>query len=357
MPVESYPPQLTVLERLDLFHANLSLIATAIYASLTGVFRGKDGSKYYKRHVGHAIMRTALPRLSTRQNQYLSPSTDKTYEAFAKSKGFSPETIKLEHGGLGHWIGNKDAKNVLIYFHGGGFSVSAGIAYYQVFSEIINTLNAEGKDIALFFLTYTLTPHAIYPTQLKQAVAAVRYITDKTPRNPSNVFLGGDSAGGNLVLGILSHISHPHKAIEPLEVSEPFAGALAISPWVSFSLDFPSVKYNQYKDMLSREILQRWSSQYIADLESDNYLEPLRAPAEWWKDIMVKDVLIVTGSDDLFVSAITEFVEKFKTAFPSITFVIGPDEPHDGPIICRTIGDKTETVQGKAFSTFLSSRL
>jgi hypothetical protein len=54
--------------------------------------------------------------------RYLFPSTDKAYEQFAKEKGFQPESVPLPHGGQGHWLGRKDAKYVLIFFHGMRFS-------------------------------------------------------------------------------------------------------------------------------------------------------------------------------------------------------------------------------------------
>ena len=33
-------------------------------------------------------------------------------------KGLSAETVALPHGTVGHWFGKKDAKNVLVYYHG-----------------------------------------------------------------------------------------------------------------------------------------------------------------------------------------------------------------------------------------------
>ncbi|PGH14584.1 hypothetical protein AJ79_02919 [Helicocarpus griseus UAMH5409] len=357
MGPSSYPPKLTILEKLDLVPANLSLLAAAIYAAITGVFRGQSGHRYYSRHVTHAVIRKLVTRSSTRQNQATVPSTDQVYEGLAKKKGFTPQTVSLDHGALGHWIGDKNAKNVLIYFHGGGFATAAGAGFLQFPSDVLDQLTAAGKDIAIFYLTYTLTPHAVYPTQIQQAVGAVRHILHTTNRSPSDVFLSGDSAGGNLVLGVLSHVSHPHKAIEPLEISEPFAGAIPISPWVSFSQDYASFKENQYKDILTPAILKRWAEYYIAGKETDNFLEPLRAPAEWWAGLKVRDVLFVAGADELFLTPINMFVEKFKSAFPNTTYVVGKDEPHDAPIINKILRDKTETEQGKAYSSFLMSKL
>lgn len=46
-----------------------------------------------------------------------------------------------------------------------------------------------------------------------------------------------------------------------------------------------------------------------------------------------------------------------QTAFPSTTFVVGEDECHNGPIISLMIGDQSETEQGKAYASFLLSKL
>jgi hypothetical protein len=35
-----------------------------------------------------------------------------------KRKGVKPETVFFKDGALGHWLGNKDAKKVVIYFPG-----------------------------------------------------------------------------------------------------------------------------------------------------------------------------------------------------------------------------------------------
>ena len=91
--------------------------------------------------------------------------------------------------------------------------MAANIHHFGLLSDILDELNAAGKDIAIFFLSYTLTPHAVYPTQLKQAVEALRYIIEEVGRSPSNVFIGGDSAGGN-------HVGQRPLALERLGVDE-----------------------------------------------------------------------------------------------------------------------------------------
>ena len=262
--------------------------------------------------------------------RYLQPSTRAAYEIFARKKGIRPETIGLKHGVLGHWVGTKEAKNILVYFHGtmtssqapklrnltglgGGFALPAAPEYFDFFSTMVEALNTAGGDIAVFFLSYTLTPHATYPTQIRQAVEGVRYIVTETGHSPSNVIIGGDSAGGNLVLAVLSHISHPHSEIEALELFEPLAGAVAIAPWISFETDWPSMKANRHKDIVASALAKRWSQAYLGGLAGhDYYNEPIIAPADWWKGIKAKEILVLAGGDEVLLSSIQKFTETLQ---------------------------------------------
>lgn len=39
-----------------------------------------------------------------------------------KKRNLTPETIQLPHGAEGNWLGNKDAKKVIVYYHGSSHS-------------------------------------------------------------------------------------------------------------------------------------------------------------------------------------------------------------------------------------------
>jgi acetyl esterase/lipase len=173
-------------------------------------------------------------------------------------------------------------------------------------------LSANGHDVAIFFLAYTLTPHATYPAQLRQAVEALRYILTETNRSPSNVIVGGDSAGGNLAFAVLLHLSHPHPEIEPVAISTNLAGVFGFAPWVSFRTDGASMDANRYRDVIPPDALKRWSSAYLASRESDAWSEPALAPVEWWAGAKTDQVLILAGQHEILFSAIDDFAERFK---------------------------------------------
>lgn len=51
----------------------------------------------------------------------ISPPTEVIYNRYARSARIAPDTVELPHGAKGHWVGNKDAKNVIIWYHGKSF--------------------------------------------------------------------------------------------------------------------------------------------------------------------------------------------------------------------------------------------
>lgn len=349
-----YPPNLSFWEKADLVPALVSIAAITGYYAVRGLF---EGTKHDWDYVGHAALRNIAGRLSCRQCQYLFPSTDKAYELFAKEKGFQPESVPLRHGGQGHWLGRKDAKYILIFFHGGGFQYPAVNPHFEFVLEVIKNLNATGHDVSAFFPSYTLTPYASYPTQLRQAAEALRYILADTGRPPSNVFIAGDSAGANLALAVLSHLSHPHPEIDPIEVVEPLAGIAVIGPFVTFDLNLPSEKQHRHMDVVDTKSTVRSGEVYLNGRKGDNWSEQRRTTADWWKDSKAKHVLITAGANEVLLSSILDFEQKLKTAVPNTVFILAHDECHVSPVYDKMIGDKTEKEQEKAFKSWLAERL
>ncbi len=197
---------------------------------------------------------------------------------------------------------------------GGGYCLPASLPHVSVLSSIVEQLNAGGKDVACLFLSYTLAPAAHYPTQLTQGVELLRYTLQNLGKRPSEIVIGGDSAGANLALGVLSHMSHPHPSIPPLEISEPVRAAILIAPWCTFETTADSFRRNAYKDCIGESSLAPWSSAFMGGAPPDNYNQPLRAPAEWWKDVKAEEILIIAGADELLVDYVKELASKIEVS-------------------------------------------
>lgn len=183
--------------------------------------------------------------------------------------------------------------------------------HLKFWTDIQQELSNIGISTAWFYPTYTLTPHASYPTQLIQAVEALRYVLEDLGRQPQEIILAGDSAGGNLCVAVLSHLMHSSDSVLKLEVQTPLRGMILMSPWTSFKTTWPSMTRNLDKDIDSLDALHEWSSDYLNGRTSDNYVEPILAPREWWTAAPVSKTLVVAGENEVFLDPITVWVDTF----------------------------------------------
>ncbi|KAJ5160753.1 uncharacterized protein N7482_007757 [Penicillium canariense] len=347
--------KLSLAEKLDFLPALATIVVAACYSLLTGLWRTERQAKTLLLHFGYAIFRQATRRLSPAQMQYVLPPSNKIYEQYVRKAGLRPESVELGYGALGHWIGDRDATNVLIWFHGGGFGLPANMGYFKFYAQLIHDLERAGKRVAVFSLTYTLAPQATYPTQLRQAVAAVRYILAQPNRDPSSVFLGGDSAGGNLVGGVLSHAAHPHPQIEPLALGGvQFGGAAMIAPWTLLDTEFPGQDIDHGGDIITTAVAAPWSTAYLGTAKRDYYTDLSTAPAEWFQAFPVRAVLITGGENEILLPIIRDFAEKIQAGFTDVELFVGHRECHVAPIYNLYLGDKSETEQGKKVKSWLT---
>jgi len=215
------------------------------------------------------------------------------------------------------WLGDhKTAKYIVVYSHGGGFSLDGDDTHIRFWNTVHNELKSNNTPIATLFLEYTLVPHGTYPTQISEAVEAVNYVLTDLKRPASDIILAGDSAGGNMALAVLSHITHPSPDLPAIILSpgDKLKALVLIAPWTSFRTDFPSAERNGYKDLVTVEGGSAWSKNYLGGKETGPYAEALLAPEDWWRDAKVEQLLTVAGADELLVDPINEWFAKYKVS-------------------------------------------
>lgn len=235
---------------------------------------------------------------------------------------------------------------------GGGFALPANGGYFKFFYQLIRDLDRRGKRVSVFCLTYTLAPEATYPTQLRQAVGALDYIL--SARDPSSVFVGGDSAGGNLVGGVLSHLAHPHPQIDPVTPTGNLGGAVFISPWTLLDTEFPDQEIYDGGDLISESVAGPWAAGYLGPAPRDHYTDLSSAPTDWFEDFPVHAVLITAGANEILLPVIRDLAQKFQTGFPAAELFVGARECHVAPIYNLELGSRDETAQGKKITSWLA---
>ncbi|KAL3471225.1 Alpha/Beta hydrolase protein [Aspergillus californicus] len=351
---------LTVAQKLDYIPALVSVAFTFVWAVLTVAYRAPQYPSHWLLHVGYAVFRKLTARLSAAQMQYVLPASNLVYNRYVRSVRQKPLTVNLDHGAMGHWIGNPDAENILVWYHGGGFALPANIAYFKFFTSIVVECERNGQSLAVFALTYTLAPVATYPTQLRQAVEALRYILIEKCHPASNVILGGDSAGGNLVAGVFSHLAHPHPEIDPVKLDGGcLAGAVMIAPWTLLNPDLAERVIDSRGDLVTPAVGQLWSAGYIGTAPSDFYTDLNDAPTDWYATFPVRKILVCGGEREILLPVIEDFVEKLRAGFKGgeVEFCIGKGEGHVAPVYNLYLGDKRETQQGQRAKMFIKTLL
>ena len=183
-----------------------------------------------------------------------------------------------------------------------------------------------------------MMPDNPFPTQLIQANVALKHILNKGIP-PSSIILGGDSAGGNLVIQLAAHILRPLASISaPPTLTQPLAGALLVSPWSIYNVDSPSYARNQKKDVLD---IPAYS--FISDLvkkgvtpELQHYSEPISAPPGWLKglDNVYPRFLITAGEEECPLDQTIETKAILSRYVRDTELVIEPGLAH-GEVIIR----------------------
>jgi acetyl esterase len=86
----------------------------------------------------------------------------------------------------------------LVYFHGGGWVWANVDTHDRMTREY-----AAAGPVAVVSVDYALSPEAKFPQALEECAAVVRFVCENGADwglDPARVFVGGDSAGGNLAL-------------------------------------------------------------------------------------------------------------------------------------------------------------
>jgi acetyl esterase/lipase len=195
---------------------------------------------------------------------------------------------------------------------GGGWSMPANTGHFELAASTIRRAEKEGKSLCFAFIQYDLAPHNKYPCQLSQCVEMLQYTLHTLQKDPSNVILAGDSAGGTLVLSILSHILHPHPNIEPVTLTASLKAAAVFSPWVNLRMDGHSVLKNQRQDPVTVEVMKDWAKNYLGTAPHDFYNQPCNAPSEWWRGMPVEQLLITGAAREMLADDLFTFAETIK---------------------------------------------
>lgn len=235
-----------------------------------------------------------------------------TPSVYVPSRGYTYTKQELENCTL-EIITKKDGENndkVIYQIHGGAFIFGMQDLYRwqaETWSE-----NCGGATVVM--IDYRLAPETVFPGALDDVIDGWEWITS-SGYDAEDVVVTGDSAGGNLTLGLVLSLRNEGKELP--------AAAVTMSPWCDLAAEGETYTTNIYKDPMfgireGKEVeieVTDLARLYAADTDlHDPLLSPLYSEFDGFCP-----TLIQVGTSEVLYSDSVTVGEKMKAAGVDVT--------------------------------------
>ncbi len=195
-----------------------------------------------------------------------------------------------------------------IFYHGGGWVIGELDGYDVVCRQIANE-----TGFVVFSVDYRLAPEHKFPAAAIDAIAATQWIVDQATKfgiDPDKVFVGGDSAGGNLTAVV---------TINARDNGGPkFAGQVLIYPATDMAMTHPSHS-DPETDVLLTNSLMRWFIDHYLSGQAD--VDDWRASPSRVKDLKgLPRALLVTAAADPLHDEGVAYKDRLQAAGVDVTY-------------------------------------
>jgi len=242
------------------------------------------------------------------------------YEKWAKYNGIQTRVDEIGENARLLWFTERRTEKVILYIHGGTYCLPLQYFAASFWAKAVDTINYDTQSqIGLVALNYSLIPTAYFPTQLKQTVLAIQHLIS-CGTTPDNIHIVGESAGGALILQLLSHILHPVSGdgVPQLTLGDgaKLGSGCIMSPWVSLNGKTGSHLANSDSDVLPASTWAYLGEQSSRSLSNSAtirpYLEALSTPEGWFSGIdgIVKRVMVTVGENECLRDDVLEVARK-----------------------------------------------
>ncbi len=207
----------------------------------------------------------------------------------------------------GEWFVSKDANDhspVILYIHGGGFVLPQTSFHRSMLAQM--TSEVKGRTFAV---DYRLAPEHPFPAGLDDCLAAYQYLLDKGI-SPQRITVMGDSAGGNLTLGLLIALRDQNMPLPQL--------GICISAPTDFTDENPA--HNVIDDLLHPRAISRFAVSYVVDEDVRN---PLISPL--FADLHgLPPLILYAGGQEALSTDSVRFAEAAEAAGVDVTLRVYP---------------------------------
>jgi acetyl esterase/lipase len=253
--------------------------------------------------------RVATPRQTVEDDRL-------SYETMVSSLPLA-EDIRLQRVGVygipAEWIAAPGvrADRVMLYLHGGGYVLGSMRTHRVMLSHI-----SRAAGIKVLGLEYRLAPENPFPAPVEDTLTAYRWLL-ANGYAAQNIVLGGDSAGGGLVVAALVALRY---------LGEPMpAAGVCISPWVDMEATGQSFTTNASVDpSVSRERISNIARLYLA---GKNPQAPLASPM--YADLHgLPPLLVQVGGIETLLDDARTLTARAQEAGVKVELEVWDDMPH-----------------------------
>jgi acetyl esterase/lipase len=283
-----------------------------------------------------ALRQATAPHKGEPMGPEARPMFDAMMAATPAAEGVRSEAGAV--GGIsGWWVRPADADpgRRLLYVHGGGYGLGSAEAFRNLAGQIARRARAEA-----FLPDYRLAPEHPFPAAIEDVVAAYRGLSGL---GSGRIVLAGDSAGGGLVLALLSILAA--EGVSP-------AGAAVMSPWTDLALTGDSLQSRAEADpIFTRSVLDALAEAYAPGADKiEPRLSPLYAPLDGLAPIRI-DV----GDDEVLLDDSVRFAARAQAAGVAVSLSVWAGMPH---VFQSSLGRLSAAERSlDAIGAFLSQRL
>lgn len=224
-----------------------------------------------------------------------------------------------------------DSDKVLFYIHGGGFVFGSPRTHAAMLAQLSHRLG-----VRAVLPRYRLAPEAPYPAAPDDIRAAWDGVMAQGVA-PSNVIVGGDSAGGALALGLVCDLCKNGAPVP--------AGVFAFSPLTDLTHSGESFTRNAKADaVLPAEGAQTLGRHFLRGTPcADPRVSPLEgdfsgAPPVW----------LTVGDTEILLDDARRVYEKCRAQGGDATLRVRRDLPHVWPIFHNILPEARETLDDLA---------
>ena len=220
---------------------------------------------------------------------------------------------------------------VILHVHGGWFNLGSAHAYRNFVGHI-----ASSAGTATFIPDYRLAPEHPFPAAVTDVKACYRGLVDK---GIDKIAVVGDSAGGNLALGLVSTDIAP-------------VGAVAISPVTDLALTGESYATRAAADpYFTKSQVAGLVASYLGPTDPRN---PLASPL--YGDLRgLPPIRVHVGDDEVLLDDSRRYVERAVAAGVDVRLDIWMGMPHGFVTAVREFDAARQSL--KAIGAFLTERL